>query len=321
MIRKEKILTVILLLVMAISLNSFTLFNSSVEIDTAANRVYKYVTVEKILSDTANDLKSAQSEYNNKFVLLSAMFENSDSNGLSVIDEKFKSVECSFEKNKPISLKFAFKEKIAVFGKVSYSSGTPKLVQVRKVISAPAVRSSDIYFTLDGTSFDKTAATERTLNGGRVKYYIPSGWKKIEANITEKELGIIEGYQYVLNKMPGNTSDVPESLFVCYFDKDLLKNTSDIKSTELVEKAIIRNINPDEKIGSFPSATINTYYGARYQYYCGKYQKGIGQAYRTEYVFQTDGENGLIMFLYLYPNDNKYLSDVILTARFTEIKS
>ena len=61
--------------------------------------------------------------------------------------------------------------------------------------------------------------------------------------------------------------------------------------------------------GFFPSANITTYYGARYQYYSGKYQRGAGQAYRTEYVFLPDGENGILMFLYLYPNDNKYLSE------------
>ena len=190
----------------------------------------------------------------------------------------------------------------------------------RKISSKkPVVRSSEIYFTLDGSSFDKAGASERKLKNGRVKYYIPGDWIKIEADIKATELGIIEGYQYVLNKMPGNISDVPESLFVCYFDKNLLKNTSDIKNTEQVEKAIIQNINPDEKIGQFPSANVNTYYGAKYQYYSGKYQRGVGQAYRTEYVFQADGEKGIVMFLYLYPNDNKYLSDVLFTTRFTEI--
>ena len=318
---KHNILAVIILLVTAISLSSFTLFNSSVEIDTSENRVYRYITVDALLNDFSRDSKSAQAKYNNQFVLLSGLFESSDNKGLSVMDEDYRAVKCTFEKNKSFNLKYSFKDKVAVYGRVSCTLGKPELTEVRKVIDTPVVRSSEIYYTLDGTSFDKTASTERTLGGGRVKYYIPSGWKKIEADIAKNDLGIIEGYQYVLNKTPGNTSEVPESLFVCYFDKDLLKTTSDIKSTEQVEKAIIGNINPDEKIGSFPSANITTYYGARYQYYSGKYQRGAGQAYRTEYVFLPDGENGILMFLYLYPNDNKYLSEVILTTRFTEIVS
>lgn len=317
--KKHNILAVIIMLVTALTLSSFTLFNSSVEIDTAANRVYNYITAEKLLNDFSKDSKSAQAKYNNKFVLLSGLFESSDNKGLSVMDENFKAVSCTFDKNITSNLKFSFKDNIAVYGKISCTFGKPELTEVRKVIDAPVVRSSDIYYTLDGTVFDKSASVERTLNNGRIKYYIPSGWKKIEADIAQNDLGIIEGYQYVLNKTPGNTSEVPESLFVCYFDKELLKTTSDIKSTEQVEKAIISNINPDEKIGTFPSANITTYYGARYQYYSGKYQRGAGQAYRTEYVFQPDGDNGILMFLYLYPNDNKYLSEVILTTRFAEI--
>ena len=311
----------IILLVTAISLSSFTLFNSSVEIDTTANRVYKYITADQLLNDFSKNSKSAQTKYNNKFVLMSGLFESSDNKGLSVMNDSYSSVACTFDKNTSGNIKFSFKDKVAVYGKVSVTFGKPELTEVRKVIETPVVRSSEIYYTLDGTSFDKTAAVERTLKNGRIRYYIPSNWKKIEADIAKNKLGIIEGYQYVLNKTPGNTSEVPESLFVCYFDKDLLKTTSDIKSTEQVEKAIISNINPDEKIGTFPSANITTYYGARYQYYSGKYQRGFGQAYRTEYVFQPDGENGIVMFLYLYPNDNKYLSEVIMTTRFTEIVS
>ena len=73
---KHNILAVIILLVTAISLSSFTLFNSSVEIDTSANRVYRYITVDALLNDFSRDSKSAQAKYNNQFVLLSVIIKS-----------------------------------------------------------------------------------------------------------------------------------------------------------------------------------------------------------------------------------------------------
>jgi hypothetical protein len=113
----------------------------------------------------------------------------------------------------------------------------------------------------------------------------------------------------------------PELLFICYFDKKLLKEQGDVAhKARDTEKAIVKNIE-GKVTGFFPSKTAYTYYGSTYKYYLGKYSDPaqLGRGYHTEYVFQEDGDRGIIVLLYVY-REEKHLSDVMFAARFIETR-
>lgn len=316
-----RIIAVMIILIISIQLCGFATIKPDIAIDTEKHHVYKHITAEDLLSELSADKKNAQNKYKNQYILLSGLFESADSNGnsFSIINSKYESINCVFEKKLNIDTSdYSFMDKVAVYGKCTFSFGKIKFTDVKKIMTAPVVRSTEVFYTLDETSFEKSTSLERTLNEGKVKYYIPSKWKDIEVNISEQGIGSIEGYQYVLNNTPGSSDAVPESFFICYFDKKLLKESADIKNTDSVEKAIIENI--DGSVGKFPSYKVNTYYGVNYQYYLGKYTDAMetGKGYHTEYVFQSDGDRGIIMYLYLY-RDAKHISDVMITTRLLEI--
>ena len=293
-----------------------------VKIDTEKNPVYEFVTAERFLKAIAVSKDTAEKNYDDKFILISGLFESHDASKkcFTIMNSERKSVTCEYDKTFKGNIdEFIYKDSIAVYGKCNVSFGKFTITDVKKIIRAHDARSSEQYYTIDGTNLDKASATERTLSDGKIKYYIPSTWKSIEKNIYEEELGTIEGYQYVLNRLPDGNKSEPESLFVCYFDKNLLKDAADIKSTEDVEKMMIKNI--EGNVGSFPSVSTTTYYDADYKYYLGKYTDimDIGKGYHTEYVFQKHGNSGIIMYLYLY-REPKHISDVMLITRLLDIE-
>ena len=68
--------------------------------------------------------------------------------------------------------------------------------------------------------------------------------------------------------------------------------------TKNEDKYRIRNINGNA--ASLSEKTINTYYGTTYDYYLCRYSDPFNlDGYRTEYVFQQYGSEGLIMYMYL----------------------
>ena len=172
---------------------------------------------------------------------------------------------------------------------------------------------------LDGSSFDKRNANKVTLHNGDVEYYIPAAWtsEDIQFNIIDEELGTMEGYQYRLNKLEANDS-YPESLFICYFDNktQLADYLNDAEETELIEKAIVYNIIGEKNIKSSKKG-LDTYYGSEYDYYLGSYTAKF-HGYNTEFIFQADGEDGIVVMLYVY-KETKHLSDVLFVSRFLKI--
>ena len=145
--------------------------------------------------------------------------------------------------------------------------------------------------------------------------------ENVQFNIIDEKLGTMEGYQYRLNRLDANDS-VPESLFICYFDNQiqLADYLNDAEKTELIEKAIVYNIIAKENFISSKKG-VNTYYGSEYDYYLGSYKTAfdIGTGYHTEFVFQADGDDGIVVMIYVY-KETKHLSDVLFVSRFLKIK-
>ncbi|MBO7340281.1 MAG: hypothetical protein J6U66_09460, partial [Lachnospiraceae bacterium] len=169
---------------------------------------------------------------------------------------------------------------------------------------------------------DKEKLEKRELKDGLVTFYIPSQFKGVEKNIIKEELGTMEGYQYRLNEIDQH-SIKPESLFVCYFSNEQkLLRTSDKGRTEAIEQEIIKNICPDKDlVGNIktPKRTQkkNTYYDAEYHYYQEEFKSEGGQSYRAEFIFQPDGTNGFIVYLYV-DLEKDHLDDVMLFLRMVE---
>lgn len=321
----KKFVAVILAVFTCFSLCGAGLFNNSTEvtIDTKKNQVYKYCSVDNI-----KDAKSAKKDYQDALLLLSGKVKSVGKNGKNMIlvgvNNSSLEIECSYNKElREAALAYGIGESVALYGRLTVDFFDKEIhLDAEKIVKVPAaVSSDDVYYLLDGSSFDKTNSQKVILNNGRVEFYIPSSWtnQDIQQNIKDKEIGAMEGYQYVLNKLETDNS-VPESLFIAYFDNgEQLSDLNDSDETKLIEKAIIENILGS--VGSFPSKKVDTYYGSEYVYYQGSYNTSFdaGTGYRTEFVFQADGEDGIVVMLYVY-KEARHLQDVIFVSRFLKIK-
>ncbi|MCR5775541.1 MAG: hypothetical protein K6G42_10695 [Lachnospiraceae bacterium] len=171
---------------------------------------------------------------------------------------------------------------------------------------------------------------ERSLDNGRIVYDIPASWKKSEDMINRGEggLGLVEGYRYVLEN-PDNRTTGYDSLFICFFDKDLLENPEDIQNPRQVERVIVSNIlGDDADLTGFPMKTAATRYGSgeKYQYYKGVYRPDIlTSPYRVEFVFQPVRDEGILFYLYLYDSqsdktNDSLVRDIIYVMSSTKLK-
>lgn len=309
--------------VICLHLCAFLQSNAGFTINTEENHVYTYVTVSDLLKQQNSDEKAAKEKYDGQYILLAGEFEQKKfgQGSFTVMTGggDYSSVTCQTRSGSAVDLNsYSFQDKVAVYGKCSMDFLTVRVTDVEKIIPAPPVISKDCFFTLDGISLDRQDALQRSLNDGKIRYYIPKHWKSIEADICENDLGIIEGRQYVLNYSKGSKNNVPESLFVCYFDKELLVDKQDIDgfARKKVERMIIKNINGSND--SLSSNSENTYFGVLYDRYLCRYSDPFNMdGYRTEYIFQPYGSDGLIMYMYLY-REPEHLSEVMLVTRMLE---
>ncbi len=328
--KKKKFLVVILVLCVCFCLCGAGWFNSTkVVIDTENNLVYRYCTADTIISAFIKDSKVAKKDYQNATVLLSGKVKSIGKDGKNMVlvgtNNTALTIDCSYGKElREAALAYEVGESVALYGKIRVGILDKDIhLNAVKIVKVPAGISSDeIYYLLDGSSFDKTKSEKVTLNNGRVEFYVPSSWvnKDVQCDILDGEIGTMEGYQYVLNKL-GTGDSVPESFFVAYFDnqKQLSDYLNDSDETELIEKAIVENILGS--VGSFPSKEVDTYYGREYVYYIGSYKTAFdtGTGYHTEFIFQADGEEGIVVMLYVY-KEARHLSDVLFVSRFLEIQ-
>lgn len=326
---KRRITAVLLAFCTCLSLCGASWFDGAkVVVDTENNQVYQYRTADEVVSEFAANSKNAKNKYNNQPLLLYGKVVSVDKDGKNLvvtgINNAALTIECTCEKSlRSTARMYSSGDMVALYGNVIVGILSGDLYfTVDKITTLPAsALSSDIYYLLDGTSYNKRNATKVTLNNGGVEYYVPATWTsdKIQRNIKEENLGTMEGYQYVLNKL-SPTDPVPESLFVCYFDNsDQLAYAGDANETKLVEKAIVENILGS--VGIFPTKRVTTYYGAEYNYYDGVFKNALetGDGYRTEFIFQADGEDGIVVILYVY-REAKHMNDVLFLTRFMEIK-
>jgi len=325
---KKRITAVLLVICACLTLCGAGWFSTTkVVIDTENNYVYESCTAEELLAEFATGGKAVKDKYQGAPVLLSGKVVKVGSGGKSMVigaDNTGSTIEAGYDKSlRAMAKQYASGDTVAVYGRIVVNIFNDDIyLAVDKFTEVPAAATSnDMYYLLDGTAFDKQQATRVTLNNGGVEYYVPATWtgKNIQHKVKEEKLGTMEGYQYVLNKL--NPSEpIPESVFVCYFDnKTQLGYPGDAGETKLIEKAIVENILGS--VGLFPSKKVKTYYGAQYNYYDGVFKSALeaGEGYRTEFIFQADGEDGIVVLLYVY-REAKHLKDLLFLTRFLEIR-
>ena len=326
----KKLFPVFLIFPLLLSLCGFSFYIVSVLVDTEQNHVYEYATADEILNDFAKDIVAAEAEYKGGYYYVSGKTVSISKTGdilkISGTSATDRQIICSCPmKMRAEALKYPVESGIGVFGKITVDLIDKEVhIEVERLTAAPSAVKSGTYYLRDGTSIDKNSMSKRTLNNGKVTYYIPAGWKGIEHSIVEEEIGTMEGYQYVLNRLPGNKDTVPESFFVCYFDNaSKLENMDDRTEIALIEKAIINNISGEGMADSARTKDVTTYYGARYNYYETSYKDALNagsNGYHVEYIFQRNLDQGYVIYIYIY-KEAKHLSDVMFVTRFLEIAS
>ncbi len=325
----RKLCSILFIVPVILSLCGFSLFPTSVEVDTENHRVYEYVTADELLSDFTRDTVDAEAKYKGGYYLVAGQTESVSKTGdilrLTGTSVREKQIICSCPmKMRADALEYQAGDVLGVFGKLNVDLIDKDIhLSVDELAESPFGAKPGSFYLKDGTGIEKNSMSKRSLHNGEVSYYIPAGWKGVEHSIAEEGLGIIEGYQYVLNQLPGNTDTLPESFFVCYFENasGLKYYRDDRNETVLIEKAIIDNISGEGAGDSARRRDVTTYYGARYNYYTTSYSDALdagGNGYRAEYIFQKDGENGFVMYLYIY-KQAKHLSDVLFVTRFLEL--
>ena len=297
----------------------------TVLVDTQENRVYEYASADVMQADFVKDYDAAKKKYENGYYVITAKAGMAAKGDGAVIagtrPAKGERIIFSCPENlREEALKYKADENIGIYGKISFRFFDKEVYfEAEKLFSVKGAIKNGTYFLLDGSTIDKNSMSKRTLDGGRVSFLIPASWKETEHSIAKEGIGTIEGYQYVLNQLPDNMDTVPESFFVCYFDNaSRLENADDKKETALIEKAIINNISGEGRADTARHKEVRTYYGARYDYYISSYTDALdtgAKGYHAEYIFQRDGDRGLIMYLYVYKNA-KHLSDVMFVTRF-----
>lgn len=327
--KTKGVLPIILVVPIILLLCGFSFKNVTVVVDTEKNQVYEYKSADDVLNDFAKDPVAAKNKYNNGYYVISGKIESISDKGDKISlygsSNKASNIICSCPKQmREEATKYNVDDGIGVYGKLSVDPIDKEIhIKVDKLIDALSGVKTGTFYLLEGNSINKNSMSTRTLKDGKVSFKIPAEWKGIEHSIIEDGIGTIDGYQYVLNELQDHTDTVPESFFVCYFDNaSKLEKTYDKKKTELIEKAIINNISGERKGDSADTKNVNTYYGAEYNYFTGiSYTDLLDEnGYHVEYIFQKDGEDGLVMYLYVY-KEPKHLSDILFVTRFLEMSS
>ena len=329
MMRKKRMIAIIAVFCACLTLSGAGWFNTAkVTVDIENNYVYQQCTAQELLSAFAANEKAARNIYQGAPVLLTGEVARVGNGGKYIMvagtEAAHGTIECAFDKSlRTVAKQYRAGDKVAVYGRVIVNMFNGDIyLAADKITTLPvAATSNDMYYLLNGTSFDKQNAAKETIQNGQVEYYVPTAWtgKKIRHKVKEENLGTMEGYQYVLNKLDAQ-NPVPESVFVCYFDnKTQLGYAGDADETKLIEKAIVENILGS--VGSFPTKKVTTYYDAEYNYYDGVFKNALeaGEGYRCEFIFQADGEDGIVVVLYVY-REAKHVDDLLFLMRFLEVK-
>lgn len=320
---KKRLLISLLLLGLVFTFTGALFASSQVVLDPDRHILYQNFTADEVLKAFNADRTRDENKFEDvKVAVLGRVSSLSAGNvGLKLgsIDSKYQSViECTSLDLDVVNDFKALKpgDRVILYGEVSAglfgASPTMRVEDLKITDEEP--KNDKIYSTVNGSDIDTSNMVSYNI-GDRVEFTVPAEWKTVAHDLTKEDLGSIPGYQFRLNEIRGKQTASPESFFVCYFDNDLLQNASDKAKTDQIEEAIIRNILKKDSITGFPLKKETTYYGTKYQYYQDAYQDKMGNGYHMEFVFEADGTDGVVVYLYVY-KDQTHLDEIIAVMRF-----
>ena len=324
MTRKKKQISMIALLVLTCFFLCGGIFSSKeMVMDAEEIHVYRNEPVEYFLLRLNTSPDVVKKEYKNQYFMMfgSVKSKSKDNKQIKLGMTSNKStarLTCNGSEEEVVNVisNLRIGDTVKVYGKMTQSIWGEWSMSVDKIErSYEKTVSRTAYSALSGKTVDATKLETRELKDGKIKFFIPEEWKGVEKNLIDENLGSMEGYQYCLNEI-NRHSVQPESLFVCYFsnEKHLLR-PSDKGSTEQIERAIVQNILGDD-LGK-ADKKMTTVYGAEYHYYQDAYDSTFGKKYHAEFIFQPDGTDGFIVYLYVYL-EKSHLDDVMLMLRLVE---
>lgn len=325
--KMQKFIALILAFSMCLLMTASMFKTTEMALDTTKNIVYQNENLEYFLIRRAASQDSAKAIYQNGYYVFLGTIrsKNSDNKKLTLgelNDSSLDVLSCSVtnaDVRRSLS-DISVGNTVKAYGKLNVGilDGEWELVIDRIEKTQETELSRTAYSLLNGTTLDTEKMIKRSLavKDGHVDYLIPKDWQGVEKNIVLSGLGTMEGYQYCLNEI-GNQSVHPESLFVCYFENEKhLLRSSDKNETDLIEKAIVKNILKKDLASSFTK--VQTYYGASYHYYQDAYRTALGQNYHAEFVFQPDGTRGMVVYLYVY-REKSHLDQVMMAMRLLTV--
>lgn len=331
--QKVKISVVFILVSVTMILCGWLFEKKEFVLDAEKRILYQHCSVNQIITDIEKNSDAAKEKYDDGYYAvsgkISAVSKNKKSLFIGTADgEEVTSIECTTSDKALIeeikSLKIG--ENVRVYGKVKiFSFHDGASMETEQIASTEALATPETaYSYIDGKTYDISNMVARNLAGGKVKYYIPHNWTEVEKDIIKTNLGSMEGYQYTLNEISGELAVEPESIFVCYFDsKTKLKNRSQNSKTKEIRKTIIDNILQIDgkgiKTGEIKEK--KSYYGTEYYYYDDAYTDKQEQGHHVEFVFQENANDGMIVYLYVYKEENpNHMDDILCVMRCLEIE-
>lgn len=331
--RRMKVILVFILIFVAMVSCGWLFKKKEFTLDTENRILYQNSSADQILADIEKNSDTAKGIYDDGYYAVSGKITDISKNKKSLVigsanDSDEASIECTVSDKVLIGKieKLKTGEAVKVYGKVKVSSFHNDIsMEIEQIASTEASDVSEtMYSYIDGKTYDVSNMSARNLADGKVKYYIPRDWTEVEKNIINSKLGNMEGYQYTLNEISGELAIEPESIFVCYFDsKSKLKDRSQKSKTKEIRKTIIDNILQTDgkgiKAGEIKEK--KSYYGTEYYYYDDAYTDKLKHGHHVEFVFQEDATDGMIVYLYVYKEENpNHIDDILCVMRCLEIE-
>ena len=321
---KKKIAWILSLILMSTFLGAAIWRTVETAMDTDQVVVYKNESAENFLILIYSNAAAAKSRYKDQYYVMygqvrSKGTDNKKMKLATATGHSKETLNCSATTQEAMQslARVRTGDEVKVYGKLTQGLLDGKwslsIDKIEKASQKDVSRTT--YSVISGKTVDTENMVMKSLNQDKIHYYVPKDWTKVEKNVIDGGLGTMEGYQYRLNEI-SQQSVQPESIFICYFDSDkLLLKSSDKSQTELIEKAIVKNILKDDP--GKPDKKKTTPYGAEYHYYQEVYKTALGQNYHAEFIFQPCGNDGFLVYLYVY-REKSHLEDVMIMLRTVE---
>ncbi|MCR5675641.1 MAG: OB-fold putative lipoprotein [Lachnospiraceae bacterium] len=308
------------LLCVTMLLSGFSL-SSNVTLDPERNRIYREVSAEEMIKALADNEALAEKTYDGQYLAIRGIVKEVSGNGRTVTVAPYKeqkgdaSVRVGFydEALRADAAGFVPGDPVCVCGRASFSrlpSASLNVTgqKIERATGTGASGAAGIFRFLNGERVDAQALEKRSSQNSEVIWTIPGQWKRVETVTDDYRL-------YRLNELPGEQKSEPEQLYVFYFDNEkYLLDLNDRTRTTEIEKAIIKNILPNERIGFGRFPKRRDVYGHAFHYY----DTGYG-GYHAEFAFTPDQDNGVFCLLYIYETSD-HLDDILMLMRLLEFR-